>query len=280
MRTLYFDCSMGAAGDMLMSSLYELIDDKKEFIDEINGLGIPGVMVVPNKSVKSGIVGTHISVVINGTKEESIDVEHNAKHGHNHLHSHGHNHDSIHAHHHNGMHDIQKFIKSLALSHCVSENALAVYHLIAESESYVHNKPIEHIHFHEVGTIDAVTDVIGVCLLIEKLAPDKIIASPIHVGSGHVHCAHGILPVPAPATAYILKGVPIYNSTIQGELCTPTGAALLKHFITKFGEMPVISIEKIGYGMGTKDFENTNCVRAFIGETNEVMRKSPSCTAI
>lgn len=120
-----------------------------------------------------------------------------------------------------------------------------------------------------MGTLDAVTDVVAVCWLIHDLAPQKILASPIHVGSGQVRCAHGILPVPAPATAHILQGVPTYGGSVQGELCTPTGAALLKHFVQAFGPSPVMRVEKIGYGMGKKDFEAANCVRAMLGETQE-----------
>ena len=146
-------------------------------------------------------------------------------------------------------------------------DALAVYSLIAEAESKVHGRPVSEIHFHEVGTMDAVADVVGVCLLMEMISPDQVLASPVHTGSGHVHCAHGILPVPAPATALILQGIPTYGGQVKGELCTPTGAALLKHFVSRFGDRPVMTVEAIGYGMGKKDFEQANCVRAFLGES-------------
>ncbi len=127
--------------------------------------------------------------------------------------------------------------------------------------------PVDKIHFHEVGEMDALADITGVCMLIEELAPDVILASPVNTGSGHVRCSHGILPVPAPATAYILQNVPMYSDQTQGELCTPTGAALLKHFAKEFRVMPVISVKKIGYGMGKKEFEKVSCVRAYIGNT-------------
>lgn len=117
--------------------------------------------------------------------------------------------------------------------------------------------------------MDAIADVTAVCMLMERLAPQQVVVSPVHVGSGHVKCAHGILPVPAPATAYLLQGVPIYGGGVKGELCTPTGAALLKHFATRFGEMPVMRTQAIGYGMGKKDFTAANCVRALLGETDE-----------
>ena len=146
---------------------------------------------------------------------------------------------------------------------------MAVYQLIAQAESAAHGVPADQIHFHEVGTMDAVADITAVCMLMEELSVDQVIVSPVHVGSGKVRCAHGILPVPAPATAYILKDVPIYGGRIQGELCTPTGAALLKHFATKFGDMPVMKTKAIGYGMGKKDFEQANCIRAMLGETED-----------
>ena len=157
----------------------------------------------------------------------------------------------------------------LNLPERVREDVLAVYGLIAQAESHAHGVPVEQIHFHEVGTMDAVADITAVCLLMHRLGPDEVVASPVHVGSGQVRCAHGILPVPAPATAYILQGVPVYGGSIQGELCTPTGAALLKHFVTRFDSMPAMRTRAIGYGMGKKDFPQANCVRAMLGDSED-----------
>lgn len=185
-------------------------------------------------------------------------------------HEHEHEHTHEHApHQHNSLHRIQHIVSDLHLPEAVQHNVMSVNGLIAEAESRAHNVPVTEIHFHEVGTMDAVADVVAVCLLMDRLAPERVIVSPIHVGSGHVHCAHGILPVPAPATAYILQGLPIYGGSVKGELCTPTGAALLKHFATEFGEMPVMRVGAIGYGMGKKDFPVANCVRSMLGETGE-----------
>ncbi|MBQ7481542.1 MAG: nickel pincer cofactor biosynthesis protein LarC, partial [Lachnospiraceae bacterium] len=178
-----------------------------------------------------------------------------------------HEHSHHHSHHHRSLHDIEHIIYDLKLPESVKKNAVSVYSLIAEAESHAHGREVHEIHFHEVGTMDAVADVVSVCLLLDMLSPDKIVASGINVGSGHVHCAHGILPVPAPATEYILKGVPIYSGHIKSELCTPTGAALLKHFAAAYSEMPLMRIEKTGYGCGKKDFEQANCVRAFLGDS-------------
>jgi hypothetical protein len=249
MKILYIDCNMGAAGDMLMSALLELHEDADRFIERLNSVGIPNVNVIKNTSVKCGITGTHIDVTVNGGSEDE--------------HMHEHHHD--HSHHHTGMHEIEHIIKRLDLPEKVRGDISAVYRLIADAESRAHGCDIEHIHFHEVGTMDAVADITGVCMLMHELAPDKVVVSPVHVGCGQVRCAHGILPVPAPATAHILKDVPIYGGSIQGELCTPTGAALLKYFADEFGNMPVMRVSGIGYGMGAKDFETANCLRVMLG---------------
>lgn len=256
MRTLYIDCQMGAAGDMLTAALLELVPDKEAFIEKINEMGIPGVKVSAENAVKCGITGTHVSVKVNGEEEGCED--------HHHHHDHDHAHD--HHHHHASMHDVEHIIEHLKVSENVKKNAISIYKLIAEAESHAHGKPVTDIHFHEVGTMDAIADVTAVCMLLEKINPDRIVVSPIHVGSGQVKCAHGILPVPAPATAFILKDCPTYGGSILGELCTPTGAALLKNFADEFGAMPVMKTKSIGYGMGKKDFEAANCVRVFLGE--------------
>ena len=279
MSVLYLDCSMGAAGDMLSAALYELLDAKgrASYMEKIGSLGLEGVSVSAQSAQKCGITGTHMSVKVDGLEEDEHvhdhehehdhDHEHHHEHEHDHEHEHHHDHDHEHTHHHHSsMADVSAIIEALGVSDLVKENAKAVYGLIAEAESVAHGMPVSDIHFHEVGTKDAIVDVVSVCLLMEMLAPDKVIASPVHVGSGHVHCAHGILPVPAPATAYILKGVPIYGGSIEGELCTPTGAALLKHFADSFENMPPMKVSAIGYGMGKKDFKQANCLRAMLGE--------------
>ena len=274
MKLLYLDCGMGAAGDMLGAALAELLPDdaRDAFTSELNAAGIPGVHVSLDPSVKCGITGTHLTVTVNGTEEKEGGHSHSHEHSHHdhqhdHAHDHSHSHDHHHDHSHRSLHDIHHIIDDLKLPEAVRTDILAVYRLIAEAESKAHDKPVSEIHFHEVGTMDAIADIASVCLLLHKLAPDQIIASPIHVGSGQVKCAHGILPVPAPATAYILKDIPIYSGSIQGELCTPTGAALLKHFVTRFAQMPLMTPASTGYGMGTKDFPAANCVRAILGES-------------
>jgi uncharacterized protein (TIGR00299 family) protein len=226
-------------------------------------------------AVKCGITGTHVTVTVNGTEEDEHLHDHAHEHHHEHEHDHDH-HDHDHHdhadhghHHHSSLHDVARVIADLPVSETVRANALAVYRRIAEAESRVHGVPVPEIHFHEVGTMDAVADVAAVCLLMERLAPEQVVVSPICVGSGQVRCAHGILPVPAPATAHILQGVPIYAGDLKGELCTPTGAALLRQFATDYGPMPTMTVEAVGYGMGKKDFPAANCVRAMLGQTAE-----------
>lgn len=246
MRTLYLDCGMGAAGDMLTAALLELLPEPESFVAELKGLAIPGVEFSAEKCQKCGISGTHMSVKVHGQEE-----------GETHTHTHG------------SLHDIRTVVQALPIPTMVKLDILSVYEEIAQAESHVHGVPVNQIHFHEVGSLDAVADVTAVCLLLHRLAPEQILASPVHVGSGTVKCAHGILPVPAPATAYLLRGIPMYGGEISGELCTPTGAALLRHFVTEFGKMPPMRVEFIGYGMGKKDFPRANCVRALLGETQE-----------
>lgn len=312
MKTLYIECAMGAAGDMLTAALLELIPDKEAALAKLNTMGIPGVVFEAEPSAKCGITGTHMRVLIHGKEEGAVPCGHTHAHEHHHEHDHAHEHhheqDHAHEHHHeqehhahthehahvqedahchdsdahdhahhhehdahhhahHGMAEIRSLIAELAVSETVKEKALAVYQSIAEAESKVHGAEVDQIHFHEVGSMDAVADVTAVCLLMELLAPEQVIVSPIHVGSGTVLCAHGRLPVPAPATALILEGMPIYGGSVQGELCTPTGAALLKTFADGFGPMPPMTVAKTGYGMGTKDFEQANCLRAMLGES-------------
>ena len=270
MKTLYLECKMGAAGDMLMGALSELVD-QTAFLDKMNAIGLHDVLVEKEESVKCGIHGSHMKVTVHGEEEESEDIHEHHHHEHeDHDHEHHHHHDDHHHHHHHThMHDIEDIINGLSVSDKVKEDALAVYRSIAEAESHAHGMEVSEIHFHEVGTMDAIADVVGVCLLMEMIGAERIYASPVAVGNGMVRCAHGILPVPAPATAYLLQGIPSYAGRMEGELCTPTGAALLKHFVQSFEGMPTMVTEKIGYGMGKKDFEAANCIRAFLGEAED-----------
>ncbi len=248
MRTIYIDCSMGAAGDMLMAALLELHPDPEAFLQRLNTALPENVTVTAEQGVKRGISGTRVHVVIDGEEEG---------------HEHGCHHPQT------NIQQIYAKIGALPVSEAVRRNTTAIYERIARAESQVHGRPMENIHLHELGSLDALADVLGVCLLMEELAPEKVLASPVHVGSGTVRCAHGLLPVPAPATELLLHGIPMYSGQIQGELCTPTGAALLAHFVQDFGPMPALRVEKSGYGLGTKDFETANVLRVLLGETGQ-----------
>ena len=255
MRTLYIECNMGAAGDMLLAALYELLEDKSAFLDTMNGLGLPGVHLEAVPGTTCGIAGTHMRVTVHGEEEHEPAAGHGHGHAHGHDHAHPHEHAHAHAHHHATPGHIAEIIDGLTLPDAVKQHARSVYDAIAVAEAKAHGCPVGDVHYHEVGALDAVADVTGVCYALHLLQPERVVVSPIHVGSGTVRCAHGVMPVPAPATANLLTGVPIYGGAVQGELCTPTGAALLTHFAASFGPMPVMSVEAAGVGIGTKTFE-------------------------
>ncbi len=257
MKTLYLECTMGAAGDMLTAALLELVPDRAAALARINALGIPGVHVHADSATVCGLVGTRVDVHIHGHTEE----EHHHHHDHEQGHEHGHHH------HHASRADIAAQIASLNASDAVKAHVQAVYDLIADAEAKAHGRPVSEIHFHEVGMADALSDIASVALLLEELAPVRVVASRPEVGGGFVQCAHGTLPVPAPATANILTGVPYTSGAANCELLTPTGAALLVHFADAFGPMPPLAVERTGLGLGHREVPGRlNGVRAFLGE--------------
>ena len=214
--------------------------------------------------------------------DHSHDHSHGHDHdyeGHDHCHSHEHDHSDhhhgehthghSHSHVHRNLEDIRQIVNKLDLPEAVRGDVLKVYSLIAEAESHAHGRPVTEVHFHEVGSMDAVADITAFCLLLSLIGPEKVVVSPIKLGFGEVRCAHGILPVPAPATAWILRDVPVYAGNIRGEMCTPTGAAILKCFADEFGSLPQMQISKVGIGCGKKDFEQANIVRALLGEMED-----------
>lgn len=395
MKTLYLECNMGAAGDMLAAALLELMPDPAAALAELNAIGLPGVTYQTERAVRCGVTGTRLVVTVYGQEEaapsgtqdaeaaqsvpdallyDAIDTvlaqgeasvhilqrklrlgQHRASHlleqmeklgiiaphdghptrtilltketwaslkqraaartaasaphpdgadtqtqdapaalradlppvhpdaplstepPHAPFHSQDvpesgtpHDRPQDHSDHsHRSMADIRALIEAARLPQPVRADVLAVYECIAEAESEVHGVPVAEIHFHEVGALDAVADIAACCLLLRRLAPDAVIVSPVHVGSGQVRCAHGLLPVPAPATALLLRDVPVYGGAIRGELCTPTGAALLTRFASRFDSMPAMRVRAIGIGCGKKEFEAANCLRAFLGETGD-----------
>lgn len=248
MKTLYIDCGMGCAGDMLTAALLELHTDREAFIAKMNAALGGRAFITARADSKCGIKGTHVSVLINGDEEGAV---------------------LCHEHEPTSIAEILGFIAAAPLPDKVRCDAAAVYKMLADAESRVHSTPVENIHFHEVGSIDALADVLNVCMLMYELAPEKVICSPISVGSGSVHCAHGVIPVPAPSTEVLLRGIPYHSGDIESELCTPTGAALLRHFADAFAAMPLMTVEAAGYGTGTKDFKRANVVRVLLGETQD-----------
>lgn len=262
MRALYLDCRMGAAGDMLTAALLGLMPDANVALERLNRLGLPGVVTSARKVERSGLAGMLVDVEVGGELEGAH--EHHHEHGDAH-----HEHGTAH-HHHATMSEIDARIDALGASDGVKEHVRAVYRLIADAEAEAHGRPVSEVHFHEVGAMDAICDIASVSLLVEMLGCVRIAASVPEVGGGFVNCAHGVLPVPAPATVNILRGVPFSSGAADCELLTPTGAALLRHFATEFGPMPTMSVDRVGVGCGHRDVAGrANVVRAFLGDTGD-----------
>lgn len=291
MKTLCLQLESGAAGDMLAAALLELVPDPQAALSRLRALGIPGVEFSISKSERGGIAGTLFEVRVDG-EVEGVHELHEEAHRHIHAHDHGDHHDHVHDHgeHHDHAHDhgehsdhahdhahhchvglseIRERIAALALPDKVREDVRAVYDMIAEAESKAHGRPVDMIHFHEVGSLDALADIAAVCSLVAELAPDRIVATVPNVGGGSVRCAHGLMPVPAPATERLLEGIPWRGDTPDvGELLTPTGAALLRRFATSFGPLPPIVVERTGVGLGHRNVEGrANMVRAMLGQS-------------
>lgn len=245
-KILYFDCFAGISGDMAIAALLDLGIDHKIFIEELSKLGVEGFQLEIGNAMKKGITGTDFHVVL---EEENHHHDH---HGHHH--------------HHRNLFDVERIIDNSGLRDTIKLMSKKIFRLVAEAEAKIHGKALEEVHFHEVGAIDSIVDIVGLSICMDLLGMPTVHTSPLQVGSGFVHCAHGIIPVPAPATLEILKGVPIYNKGIQTELVTPTGAAIVKALSSEFGDIPPMEIEKIGYGLGKKDLEIPNMLRVCLGE--------------
>ena len=254
-RILYFDCLSGISGDMTIAALLDLGINQDEFLQELKKINIDGYRIEVKKSQKNGISGIDFKVIL-----DSHDDIHDHNHSHQHHHSHGHSHV------HRNLHDIGHIIDNSKINNKVKEMSKTIFGYVAASEAKIHNKPIEEVHFHEVGAIDSIIDIIGTAICIDKLNVDEIYASYLHLGTGFVNCAHGRIPVPAPATLDILKGIPVYSTGIRSELVTPTGAAIIKSLAKDFVPIPEMSVEQIGYGLGKKDLEITNVLMVLLGK--------------
>lgn len=282
MRTLYLDCFSGISGDMFIGALIDAGGDSTLLEEELQKLNISEEYKLSwRKVVKNGISSTKFDVELSETADHKYadghqhkheDVDHNHEHehsDHHHKHEHSDHHEHSHHHSHRAYQDIVKLIDGSQLSQKVKETSLNIFRKIGEAEGLIHGISLEKVHFHEVGAVDSIIDIVGASILINKLEIQKIKSSPVCVGAGKVHIDHGIYPIPAPATLEILKGVPLQQSNIKSELTTPTGAAIVSVLSEEFCTVPSMTVQSVGYGAGTKDFEkHPNVLRVIIGEEN------------
>jgi uncharacterized protein (TIGR00299 family) protein len=287
MKIAYIDCFSGISGDMFLGALIDAGIPPAIFEEMVAALNV-GARLSIHKTDRSGISATKVDVLVN----EEVDrprVEHEHylphRHGHTHEHSHeevvGHAHHitetvvadeveghSDHHHHHRGLQEIREIIQRAAISAVAKQTAIRIFEVLGAAEAKIHNLDIEQVHFHEVGAVDAIVDIVCAAVGAEALGVDEFVCSPLNVGSGTVKCAHGEFPVPAPATAELLKDAPVFSSGIRAELVTPTGAAIVKVLASRFQPLPGMKIDKIGYGAGTRDFPNhANVTRILIGNS-------------
>ncbi|NIK75129.1 hypothetical protein FHS15_000227 [Paenibacillus castaneae] len=319
MRTIYLDCISGIAGDMALSALVDLGADPDYIALHLSKLPIDPFTMEFVKVDRRGITAKWLKLDFDkGSHDHSHAHSHDHSHDHSHAHSHDHSHDHSHAHSHDHSHahshdhshahshdhshdhshahshdhshghshehrkasDIIHMIESSHLPERVKERSLSIFHLIAEAEGKIHGMDPADVHFHEVGAMDSILDVIGVCLALESLDASKIIVSPVPTGTGRLRMAHGLYPIPAPATADLLRGVPLSAFTANGELTTPTGAGIVKALASEFGPLPAGTIERIGYGAGTKNFDHPNVLRAILYEQEQGKREKETIVVL
>ena len=237
MSSLYIECRTGVTANLMLASLASLMDRPEDIADMMMEAKVPFTDITVERTESNGISGLRIDIV---AEEDAGHVHHS-------------------------LSGIKETIDSLSVSDRVKADAKGVFDILAKAEAEVHGTNVSNVHFHEVGSASNVAAVIGVCMMIEKLSPDAITASPVCTGFGHIRCAHGLLPIPAPATAALLRGIPVYAGETEGEFCTPTGAALLLRFAISFGNMPSSAYSRIGYGLGPED-KGFRLLRTFLCE--------------
>jgi uncharacterized protein (TIGR00299 family) protein len=308
MKILYYDCFAGISGDMNLAAMIDLGVDVGYLTGELQKLKLEGYEIRVSEQQRKGITGTQVDVLLTGNEHEHdhhhdhVHSHGNEQHGHSHGHHHGpssifeglkrriipeyykelesehkHGHDEggyLHLHHHEhhghrNLGDIGKIICESDLGDNVKKMSMDIFRMVAQAEAKIHGKPLEEVHFHEVGAVDSIVDIVGAAICIDYLAPDRIIASPVEMGGGFVNCAHGTFPVPAPATLEIMKGKPMKLGAVPFETATPTGVAILAALADEFTETPAFTIVKTGYGIGHRDTEIPNVLRVCIGETKE-----------
>lgn len=281
MKTLYYDCFSGISGDMNLGAMMDLGIDKDYIINELSKLNISGYKVEVSIDNRKGITGTKVNVKLDSEDaKKNDDIKHNSTHESYHKHEYEHHHkqeknlDFDNEHEHRNLSDIEAIIDDSLLNDKVKELSKKIFLKVAEAEAKVHGKDISKVHFHEVGAVDSIVDIVGAAICLDYLNVDKILASPVELGGGFVKCAHGTFPVPAPATAEILKGVPVKLGAVKFETTTPTGAAILAATVSEFTEKKEFNISKIAYGIGNRDTEIPNVLRIYLGDCIE---KAATC---
>ena len=263
MKILYFDCSSGISGNMTLGALLEIVGDEKYLLEELNKLNVDGYKIEISKQVKNGITGTYVNVILEHD-------EHHHHHDHHHEGEPEHTHEH-HNHEHRNLYDVNTIIDNSSLDENTKDLAKRIFLRVAKAESKVHNKPLEEVHFHEVGAIDSIVDIVGTAILINKINPDKIISSVVNDGYGFIECAHGTMAVPVPATSEIFtaSNVKFRQIDIDTELVTPTGAAIIAELAEDFVTLPAMVTKKIGWGTGSKDLKIPNVLKVYYGEIQE-----------
>ena len=255
MKTLYFDCSSGISGNMTLGALLEIVGNENYLIEELKKLKVDGYKIEISKKIKNGITGTYVDVIL---QEE---------------HSHGHNHDHEHEHHHEhrNLNDVYSIINNSTMDEKSKDLVKRIFERVAKAEAKVHNKTLEEVHFHEVGAIDSIVDIVGTAILINKINPDRIISSIVNDGYGFIECAHGTMSVPVPATSEIFANskVKFRQIDVDTELVTPTGAAIIAELAEEFTTLPAMVTEKIGWGAGFKDLKIPNVLKVYYGNMQE-----------
>ncbi len=259
MKLLYFDCFSGISGDMTLGALIDLGIDHKRFLEEMDKLNLAGLRFEISTVYKNGIGCTDVNVIL-----EDEDLSHEHIHEHQHEHSHEKHHE------HRNLFDIEKIIDNSSLSERVKSLSKAMFNRLAKAEAKVHRTTIENIHFHEVGALDSIADIIGTAVCIDILNPDRIMSSPLHDGTGFITCRHGIIPVPVPATMEIMTqaSIPFYTIGVENELITPTGATIIATLAEAFGSVPSMSVRQVGYGSGKREMEIPGVLRVVLGDCN------------
>ncbi len=274
MKILYYDCFCGISGDMNLGALLDLGLDEVHLRCELEKLGLEDEYELQiRRDQKQGIGGVRVDVVL--TEDGGAGHKHDHETAHPHIGETGGSHEHHHHHHneHRTFRDIEQLIGSSALSPAVKEHSRKIFRKIAEAEGKVHQKDLYEVHFHEVGAVDSIVDIVGAAIAMDYFKADQIICSTVQLGGGFVHCAHGTIPVPAPATVEILQGIPVKAGIVPFETTTPTGAAILAASVSEFTDQPSFVIDRTGYGIGHRDLEIPNVLRVYLGHTEEGIRQ-------